>query len=123
MTYADLGAAGIGNSEDPALDALVAGAEIDYRIPAAFVGAYLYNDYHLFNPFVKLGVGFIQNDSNSDFIDFDQQSNAQFALGVGAHFQPQLQPWFVRIEFDSYDRDAWQTGISVGFVIRQRRAR
>ena len=122
VTYADLGEAGIGNP-DPALDALVDGAEIDYRIPALFVGGYLYNEPTLFNPFAKIGIGFIQNDSNNDIIDFEQQTDAQFALGVGVQVQSPNRPWFLRLEFDSYDRDAWQAGVSIGRVFNINRSR
>jgi len=121
VTYADLGEAGIGNP-DPALNALVEGAEIDYRIPAVFVGGYLYNEHRLINPFAKIGVSFIQNDSNNDVIAFEEQTDAQFAIGLGVHIQNDRKPWFVRVEFDSYDRDAWQAGVSVGRVFQTRRA-
>lgn len=119
LSYADLGSAGIGNT-NPLIDAAVGEIEIDYEVPALMVGFLLLPAENNFNAYIKAGVSSIENDINSSFVDFDDQTDVQFALGLGAKYRFPNSRWFVRAEFDSYDRDAWFTGLELGAVLGKR---
>jgi len=70
-----------------------------------------------FNAYLKAGVGSIQNDINSRLVDFEEQTDVQFVFGAGASYRFPDSRWFVRASFDSYDRDAWFTGLELGAMI------
>ena len=109
VSYVDAGAAEIGNL-NPAITGI---AEIDYKIPAAFIGYLLRNPSETWNVSVKLGVSAINNSSNDARVRYDEQSSAQIALGLAGYWNVTPQ-WFVALEHDQYDRDASFTSINVG---------
>ena len=113
LSYADLGEAGLSNL-NPAINALVNDPEIDYQVPSLMLGFWLRPQDVVWNAYLKGGVGDIQNESSDDRIGFEKQTDLQLVFGVGIQFMPKEKSWFLRAEFDSYDRDAWYTGISVG---------
>ena len=113
FTWADLGEAQIGNV-DPLIDAALGDASIDYRIPSLFVGRYLRPEHNAFNLYVKSGFSTIFNRSNSPLISFEQQTDLQYVFGAGLQFRPARGRSLLRVEFDSYDRDAWFAGVSFG---------
>ena len=112
FAYLDAGEAGLGNA-NPALAAEVPNAAIAYDIPSLFFNYSPQNPNHDFSYFAKLGVSLIDNNANDSRIPFDRQSTLQLAFGVGAQWRF-AQRWFLRAEYDSYDRDANYLGIFLG---------
>jgi len=109
ISYVDAGAAEVGNLNPAITDV----AEIDYRIPAAFVGYMLREPSSAWNVHVKLGVSVIGNSSNDSRVRYDEQSSAQVALGIVAQWNVTSR-WFVALEHDQYDRDASFTSLNLG---------
>jgi hypothetical protein len=117
LTWADLGSAHIENVDpDIALE-----GDIDYRAPSLAVSYRLRPSNKRLNVFLKAGVAAIMNRSSESWLGFDKQRDAQLALGAGMVFHPRNQPFFGRIEVDSYDRDAWYAGLAVGTYLTKRR--
>ena len=113
LAYADLGEAGLSNV-NPAIEALVPNAEIDYQTSSLMVGYWLREPESQWNAFLKAGIGNIRNDANDRRIGFEKQTEVQAVFGLGVQYQTLSNGWFYRGEFDSYDRDAWLIGFSVG---------
>lgn len=109
VSYVDAGGAKIGNL-NPAITDI---AEIDYRIPAVFVAYTLREPARAWNVHVKLGISAISNSSNDSRVRYDEQSSAQIALGIAAHWNV-TSHWFVALEHDQYDRDASFTSVNLG---------
>lgn len=109
LSYVDAGGAKIGNV-NPAITDI---AEIDYKIPAVFVGYMLRDPSQTWNVFARLGVSAISNSSNDARVNYDKQSSAQIALGLAAHWNV-TSHWFAALEYDRYDRDASFTSINLG---------
>ena len=108
LKYANLGSAGLGN-DNPLVDELYPGAEIEYKAPSLMVGYFLYDEPRTFNPYIKLGGATIKNraEDSGGTVDFDEVTNTQFAFGMGLQIAKQDEPVVVRLNFDTYDRDAW----------------
>jgi hypothetical protein len=113
LSYADLGAAGLSHV-NPAIEALVPNAEIEYTVPALMTGFWLRSPEARWNGYFKAGAGSIRNKYSDRRIGFEKQTDVQIVFGAGFQYRPDDSSWFVRTEFDSYDRDAWAYGLSVG---------
>jgi len=113
LAYADLGEAGLSNL-NPAIEALVPRAEIEYAVPSLMAGYWFREPESRWNTYLKGGAGRIENDSSDSRIGYDKQTPIQFVFGLGFQYQRKDSGWFVRAEFDSYDRDAWAYGVSIG---------
>lgn len=105
FNYAEPGEAGLGNP-DPALAALIPDAAIEYKIPSLSAGYYLWNRSDGWNLYGKAGISAIDTKSNSPAIEVDQESSVQWVFGAGVQYRFKNSPWFSRLEFTNYDRDA-----------------
>ncbi len=45
---------------------------------------------------------------------FEEQSSVQLAFGIGMKLDFGRRPWFLRGDYDLYDRDAWYASIAIG---------
>ena len=106
LAYVDAGEAGLGN-RNPALDELIPDAAVTYEIPSLMLGYYLFDDEQYgWNLYGKAGASLITTDVSDERIGEEKQSSVQLALGVGAQYRFDDSPWFINLQFDSYDRDA-----------------
>ena len=106
LAYVDAGEAGLGNL-NPALEELIPDAVVTYDIPSLMLGYYLFDDEQYgWNLYGKAGVSVITTEGSDDRIGEEKQSSAQLAFGVGAQYRFDDSPWFINLQFDSYDRDA-----------------
>jgi len=112
FTYNDAGKAGLGNA-NPALAAAVPNAGIRYKIPSLFASYFVREPNTDFNYYGKVGVSVIFNESTDSRIPFKKQNSLQIAFGAGVQWRF-AQRWFVRAEYDRYDRDASYLGVSLG---------
>lgn len=112
LRYADLGEAGITNA-NPAVAAAFPDAAITYQVPSLMAG-YQWRPAHNFKPFAKIGISAISNDAEGGPVPFDEQTSLQLAFGGGFKYDFGKNPWFVRGDFDWFDRDAWYAGVSIG---------
>ena len=113
LKYADLGEAGITNS-NPAIAAAFPSAAISYEVPSLMAG-YQWRADKNWKPFAKVGVSAITNDASGGPVLFDRQTSVQLAFGGGVKYDVGRRPWFFNGGFDWYDRDAWYLGVSVGY--------
>ena len=112
LSYVDGGAASLGNV-DPALEALIPGASIDYSTPSLMAVRWLKDRNASTNAFLKLGVSFIDNNASDSRIPYEKQTDVQLAAGLGAQFKF-AERWFLRGDVDFYDRDHYYAGVSLG---------
>ncbi len=109
LAYTDAGSAKLGNYNPAVTDT----PGMTYRIPSLFTGYWLRAPEKDFNVYGKLGIGIISNKVTDNRVPFERNSSAQIALGLGLQWRFD-KSWFIRIEFDSYDRDARYLGASIG---------
>ncbi len=112
LSYVDGGEAGLGNV-DPALEALIPDASIDYSTPSLMAVRWLNAPQSTWNAFAKLGVSTIDNSASDARIPFEKQTDLQLAAGVGAKLRF-AERWFLRGDVDFYDRDHYYAGLSIG---------
>lgn len=112
LRYADLGEAGITNA-NPAVAAAFPDAAITYQVPSLMAG-YQWRPADNFKPFAKIGISAISNDAEGGPVPFDEQTSVQLAFGAGFKYDFGKNPWFLRGDFDWFDRDAWYAGVSIG---------
>lgn len=117
LKYADLGEAGLGN-EVAVIDAAFSNTNISYKVPSLMVGYFLrdvQDSNKRFNIYGKAGIAAIKNSvhEDGDTVGFREVTTTQLALGVGAQYQFKSAPWFMRLNYDRYDRDAWAISLSV----------
>ena len=112
LKYADLGEAGITNS-NPAIRAAFPNAAITYEVPS-LMAAYQWRPGENFRPFFKFGISAISNDATGGPIPFEEQTSIQGAFGAGFDAELGTSSWFVRGDADFYDHDAWYAGLSIG---------
>lgn len=114
LKYADIGEAGLGNRV-PALDRAYPDAAISYQVPSLMVGYLLRNPQSWWNVYAKAGVSAINNKAEDDggTVRFDEVTDVQLAIGVGAQFHSPGSPWFIRLDLDRYDTDAWYAAASI----------
>ncbi len=112
LKYADLGEAGITN-RNPAVAAAFPNAAITYAVPSLMAG-YQWRVQKNLKPFLKFGLSAISNDATGGPVPFEKQTSVQLAFGGGLKYDFGRNRWFVRGDFDWYDRDAWYAGASVG---------
>ena len=119
LKYADMGEAGLGNT-NPAVDAALPDAVITYKVPSLMAG-YQLIDGKRWKVYAKAGASVIATKAeNSRFpglasssVERDEVSSAQLALGAGVTYRFGHSRWFARLNVDSYDRDAWYAGLSL----------
>ena len=112
VAYVDGGEAGLANV-DPALEALIPNATIDYRTPSIMAVYWLREPSETWNFFAKLGASAIDNKASDPLIPFDKETDVQLAGGIGAELSF-AERWFARAEVDFYDRDHFYAGIALG---------
>ncbi|MGI9202487.1 MAG: OmpA family protein, partial [Woeseiaceae bacterium] len=112
LSYVDGGEAGLGNV-DPALEALIPGASIDYRTPSLMAVRWFRDPDADWNYFLKIGASTIDNDTSDSRIPFRKQTDVQLAGGLGARWQFS-DHWFLRGDIDFYDRDHSYAGLAIG---------
>ncbi len=112
--YAEIGEAGLGNAV-PAIDAAYPDAAISYKVPSLMAGYLLRQPEHSFNAYLKAGASAIFNraEDDADTVNFREVTTVQLALGLGVQYRQQHSPWFFRLNFDSYDTDAWYASLSI----------
>ena len=118
LQYSDLGEAGI-THPNPLIAAAYPDASIEYRVPSLM----LTNRWRLheqFKPFAKIGISRILNKSKGGPFDSKQNSALQIAAGIGIEYQPDQASWMIRGGFDSFDKDAWYAGVSIGWRFGKR---
>jgi outer membrane protein OmpA-like peptidoglycan-associated protein len=118
LKYADLGEAGITN-RNPAIAAAFPRAAITYKVPSLMAG-YQWRVDKNWKPFAKIGMSAISNDATGGPVSFEKQTSVQLAFGGGIKYDFGRNPWFLRGDFDWYDRDAWYAGISLGLQFGHR---
>lgn len=125
LKYADLGEAGLGN-EVAVIDAAFNEATISYQVPSLMAGYFLRDvrdNNKRWNIYGKAGIAWIKNAVHADggTVGFREVTSSQFSLGVGAQYQFKTAPWFMRLNYDRYDRDAWAISLSASryFNFRQ----
>ncbi|MGB5245506.1 MAG: OmpA family protein, partial [Woeseia sp.] len=112
LTYANGGEAGLGNV-DPALDALIPNATIDYRTPSVMAVRWLKERDEELNAFIRLGISSISNSVSDSRIPYEKQTSLQLAGSLGAQYTFN-ERWFLRGDLDFYDRDHSYAGLSIG---------
>ncbi len=112
LAYVDGGEAGLGNV-DPALEALIPDASIDYSTPSLTAVRWLKDPDAQWNAFARLGVSAIDNSASDSRIPFEKQTDVQLTAGLGAQLRF-ANRWFVRGDLDFYDRDHYYAGLSIG---------
>lgn len=115
LTYLDGGEAEIGNL-NPAIDALIPDANIDYQTPSLMAVYWLREPQEQWNWFAKFGISAIDNAASDSRIPFDQQTSVQLAGGIGARLRF-AERGFVRLEAEFYDRDHYYAGLSLGVLL------
>ncbi len=105
LSYAVPGEASL-KHPDAAIMAAAPNAAIEYKIPSLTVGYYLWENSHGWNLYGKAGVSAIDTKSNFGGVEVDEESSAQLVLGAGVQYHFNNTPWFARLEFNHFDRDA-----------------
>ncbi len=116
--YVDMGEAGITN-RNLAIAAAFPRAAITYKVPSLMAGYQLQATQNWIL-FLKTGIASIMNDVTGGPVPFEKQSTVQLGIGSGTQYNFARSQWFVRGDFDWYDRDAWYAGISVGMQFGHR---
>ncbi len=91
---------------DAAVMATAPGAAIEYKIPSLTAGYYLWENSRGWNLYAKAGVSAIDTKANFGGVEVDKASSAQLVLGAGIQYHFNNTPWFTRLEFNHFDRDA-----------------
>lgn len=113
LDLVDTGVAELNNA-NPALEAIIPDAEIDYSITAAFAHYYFNADSARFNFFAKAGVSSLSTSVNDSRIILNNDSPTQAAFGLGLDYRFS-ENWFTRFEYDNYSKDARYTGLSLAY--------
>ncbi|MBT8433347.1 MAG: OmpA family protein, partial [Gammaproteobacteria bacterium] len=111
LSYADLGEAGLSNS-DPAI---TGNEKISYEIPGVHVGYYFYEPEAGFNIYAKIGVSSIDNEATTSRVDYEKQNSVGVSGGLGLQWRSSSNGLFARLAADFYDRDASSIGFSLGY--------
>ncbi len=117
LTYADLGAAGLGNPTNNTLNTLVPDAEIDYKVPAVWLRYAPFDPSRNLTADVKVGIAALSNSASDGRIGYEKQTTAQLAFGLGAQLRF-AQRYLFRVDFESYDRDANFTALTLGAYLK-----
>ncbi|WP_216597463.1 invasin domain 3-containing protein [Marinagarivorans algicola] len=115
LKYADLGEAGVDN-ENPRINAVFPEAAITYKVPSLMAGLYAFKPRQRgVNVFAKAGVSAISNKAKKggDSVPFSEVESVQLSIGLGVQYDFKQSPWLVKLEIDSYDRDARYGNISI----------
>ena len=119
LKYADLGEAGLDDTENRLDGFDTDGAAISYKVPSLMAGYYFLDSDGNFNVFAKAGLGNISNSISGDegLANYEEVESIQLALGLGAEYKFNQSPLFARLTFDSYDKDAWMLGASLNLFL------
>jgi outer membrane protein OmpA-like peptidoglycan-associated protein len=98
---------------NPALAALIPDAKLDYRISSLFINYYLNSDESRFNVYAKAGLSTISTESSDSRIAVSSDASTPFGFGLGAEVRFGRN-WFLRLEHDSYARDAAFSSLGLG---------
>jgi outer membrane protein OmpA-like peptidoglycan-associated protein/opacity protein-like surface antigen len=112
LSYTDAGSVELTNP-NPALSALIPDARLDYRISSLFINYYLNSDESRFNLYAKAGLSTISTEPSDSRIAVSSDTSTPFGLGVGAEVRFGRN-WFLRLEHDSYAKDATFSSLSLG---------
>ena len=112
VSYLDAGDAELSNL-NPAIQALVPDAAINYKITTAFANYNFQPDDSRFNVVAKLGAAAVDTSPSDNRIIVNTESSVQVAYGFGAEMRFG-QRWFLRLEHDRYSKDADYTGVLFG---------
>ena len=109
LAHTESGEAKLGNLNP----GIVGAPTITYDITSAFAAYSLRETDASWNLYGKVGISAIRNASADSRVNYDKQTSLQLALGLGGQwlFMPR---WFLRVELDSFDRDARYLGLAVG---------
>jgi len=80
VSYADLGEAGLGNNINTTLNNLVPNAEIDYKVPAAWIKYLPLEPNENISVDLKAGLSFLSNSANDSRIGYTAQTSTQYVL-------------------------------------------
>ncbi|MEM7217524.1 MAG: OmpA family protein [Pseudomonadota bacterium] len=119
LKYADLGEAGITN-RNPDVAAAFPDAAITYKVPSLMIGYEPFRRSAL-RPYLKIGASAIANKAKGGPVPFAEQTSVQLALGAGVKWTPNRGAWFLRVDADSYDEDAWYASAAIGRHLGARR--
>ncbi|WP_211215077.1 outer membrane beta-barrel protein [Algicola sagamiensis] len=109
LSYTDAGDAMLGNKNPQ----VKGNPDISYEIPALFGGYWFFEPENEWNLYFKLGLSSIQNEVNDSRVRFNKESKVQLAGGIGGHWQFS-ERFFLRLEIDSFDKDANYAGVLIG---------
>ncbi|WP_018692916.1 outer membrane beta-barrel protein [Algicola sagamiensis] len=109
LSYTDAGAATLDN-HNPKIEG---SPELSYQIPAVMGGYWLFENWRDWNVYLKLGLSSIQNDISESRVQFNKDSSIQLAGGIGAQWYFS-EKYFLRLEIDTYDKDANYAGLMIG---------
>jgi len=111
LSYADLGEAGLSNSNP----AITGTEKISYKIPGLHAGYYLYEPEARFNIYVKAGISSIDNETTTSRVSYDKQNSVGISGGLGLQWRSLNNGLFARLAADFYDKDASSIGLSLGY--------
>ncbi len=112
FSYLDAGIAELDNY-NPAIQATNPDESIEYKISSLFFHYYFMDDSSRFNTFVKAGASSIATSASDSRIIVNEEASAKLVFGLGADMRIGRKG-YLRLEFDSYSKDASYTGISLG---------
>jgi hypothetical protein len=115
LAHTDAGAAGLGNLNP----GIVGSPAITYDVTSAFAGYLLRQPQAAWNLYGKVGISAISNSATDSRVNYEKQTSVQLALGLGGEWRF-TRRWFLRLELDSFDRDARYLGLSIGAQIGRR---
>lgn len=112
LSHTDAGSVELTNP-NPALAALIPDASLDYRISSLFINYYLNSDESRFKLYAKAGLSTISTESSDSRIAVSSDTSTPFGVGLGAEVRFGRN-WFLRLEHDSYAKDATFSNLSLG---------
>jgi OmpA-OmpF porin, OOP family len=117
--YADLGEVDLKNEN---LLVTPRKGTIGYQVPNIMGGYYIDVGNFPIDPFVKVGLSAIQNDTSSSGIKYEDEHGVQLALGAGFDWRFAKQ-WKLRTALDSYDEDAFLGYVGVAYIFGEGKAK
>ncbi|NNL57406.1 MAG: OmpA family protein, partial [Pseudomonadales bacterium] len=121
LKYVDQGEAGL-ESSNAVLNDAYPDANIAYRTTSLMLGHYFRNSDRRMNVYAKVGIASINNDDydNGDppTVQFNEVTSEQLAFGTGVEYRFKNRArWFVRLNADFYDQDAFMASLSLNRFI------
>lgn len=91
-----------------------------YTGPGVWLGWQAMPPTSPWSAFAKVGLGHLWTGANDGIAEVESQNNVQMLLGVGAQWQLAPQ-WLMRLDLNSYDRDARQLSLNAIYLWGQPR--